>query len=90
VDSAAPSVSTLSGRVVSTTGQGVRNARVTITDTVGATRGVLTNTFGYFQFTDVPTGATYNVAATARGFSFTPRTVSVTGLVTQLDLIADK
>jgi len=90
VDSAAPSVSTLSGRVVSATGQNVRNARVTITDTTGVTRSVMTNSFGYFQFTDVPTGATYNVGATARGFSFTPRTVSVTGLVTQLDLIADK
>jgi hypothetical protein len=79
---------TVGGRVLTTGGTAIAGARVTFTDTTGASRSVLTNNFGQFQLTDAPVGSTYTVTVSAKRYSFAPRTVSISSELTELDLIA--
>ena len=79
---------TISGRVVSSSGAGVRAARVTITDSRGHTFTAISNAFGYYTFASVPSGDSYVANATSRGMTFSPRVVGVTDAVAGLDLVA--
>jgi hypothetical protein len=74
----------VAGRVITSEGRGVRNARVSVIDQHGATRVVLTGPRGEFNFVDVPTGETYVVAVTSRRFSFSPQVISVNDSVSDL------
>ncbi len=67
----------VSGRVTGTTGNGLRNARVTFTDSSGKVYAAVTNSFGYYSFTDLPSGSTFVTNVTARGYTFAPRLVQV-------------
>jgi len=82
--STAPGVS-VSGRVLTADGRGLRNATVTITDQNGVSRPVTTSSFGFFQFDDVAPGGTYTIRVFSRFFRFAPRTVQVTGNLTLAD-----
>ncbi|MBX3244652.1 MAG: S8 family serine peptidase [Acidobacteria bacterium] len=54
----------VSGRVMSNAGYGVRNVRITITDMVtGQSRATMTNAFGYYSFDSLPTTHLYTVYA---------------------------
>ena len=81
----------ISGRVLTTTGQGIPNARVTLTDSTGQTlrRTVLSNGFGIFRFGDLSVGQTYTISVTSRQYNLTPITVSVTSNLVNVDLIAE-
>jgi len=74
----------ISGRVITSEGRGVRNARVSLTDHLGESRFVLTGPRGEFEFTDVPTGATYVVTVAARRFTFEPQVISVNDSISDL------
>ena len=77
----------VAGRVVSPDGRGVYNARVMMTDSSGQTRYAMTNPFGYYQFTDVTSGADYIFSVTAKGFVSSPGIVrNVTEDITGLDI----
>ncbi|MFL6375082.1 MAG: NF038122 family metalloprotease [Pyrinomonadaceae bacterium] len=78
----------ISGRVLTSSGAGLRAARVTLQDSRGNTFTALTNSFGYYTFTNVPTGDTYIATASARRSVFAPRVVSVNDVLVDLDLIA--
>lgn len=80
---------TVSGRVLTTDGYGLRNAIVTFSDLRGGTRTARSSTFGYFFFDDVRAGGTYVVAVSAKRYSFTPRMISITDEIWDLDFIAD-
>lgn len=62
---------TVAGRATTANGSGIYQARVALTDATGATRIVLTNSFGYYRFADVAAGETYIVAATHKRYQFT-------------------
>ena len=79
---------TISGRVLTSGGRGVTNAMVTLTDTQGLIRQVITGRFGTYQCSNVTAGQIYTVAATSRRFSFAPRFVNITDNLTNLDLVA--
>lgn len=51
-------------------GRGIRNVRLTLTDSAGETRAVLSSAFGYYRFADVPAGETYILSATGKRFIF--------------------
>lgn len=77
----------ISGRVVSPTGQGVRSATIILIDSQGSTRRFTTGTFGYFSFSDVPQGSTtINVAS--RRYRFSPQSFNLTADLTDLSFIA--
>ncbi len=77
------------GRVFSGKGRGVANARVTLTDTNGATRLALTNAFGYYRFETVAAGETYIFMATHKRYQFPTQVVSVTEELTELNFTAE-
>ena len=82
----APSVANVSigGRV--TVGKnGLARARVTLTDTSGATRTMQTSAFGYYRFDDVEVGGTYIVSVNHKRYFFAPQVVSVVEELTELD-----
>jgi len=80
---------TISGRVLTPVGRGLRNAYVVLTDASGNTQMAQTSAFGYFRFSDVPAGETYIVSVVSKRFSFTPQVVSVTEEITGLNFIAN-
>ncbi len=77
IQAAAPPV-TVSGRVTTPSGAGLRGVIVTLTDTNGVRRTATTSTFGYYSFTNVPAGPTYTAAVASRRYQFTPVTQAIT------------
>lgn len=65
----------ISGRVMSPNGMGISKSSVTLTDTHGATRTVLTNPFGYYTFEDVAAGTSVTVSVSAKGRTFANPTI---------------
>jgi hypothetical protein len=78
----------VSGRVLSSDGRGVRGAYVTISGP-GGTRTMPTGRLGAYRFDDVATGADYTISAAARRFHFEPRVVEVNQALSNVDLIAE-
>lgn len=71
---------TLSGRVLSSIeGYGVKGATVVVVDSNGTSRTAITNAFGYYSFDELPLGATYILNASAKGETFDPQVVTLTG-----------
>ena len=80
-------VGEVSGRVTTPSGIGLRNAVVSLTDSLGVARTATTSSFGLYSFGDVPVGVTYTITVSSRRYRFTPRTVNVNGTLTGIDLI---
>jgi hypothetical protein len=78
----------ISGRVLTSGGSGLRNARVTLLEPNGTTRSVVTNTFGYYRFDNVAAGGNYLLSAEFRGLRFAPRTLHVVDALTDVKMVA--
>ncbi len=64
----------VSGRVMNGK-SGVRNARVMLRSFDGVdSRFAVTNSFGYYRFTDIPAGTTYLISVSSKGLTFAPDT----------------
>lgn len=83
----AAATATISGRVLTTGGRGIKRAVVTLTDSSNVARTFTTNNLGAYQFANVTTGQTYVISVQARRFSFTPQSIAVTGDITNQDLV---
>lgn len=68
----------IAGRVITAAGQGIGNVIISVTDSSGVARTALTNPFGYFSFSDIPTGHTYFVSAQGKGRQFAQPTQVIT------------
>ncbi|MBK8301972.1 MAG: carboxypeptidase regulatory-like domain-containing protein [Chloracidobacterium sp.] len=80
---------TISGRVLTAQGRGVRNAVVRLTLPDMTIRTVVSGPLGQFSFANVTTGQTYGLTATGRRFAFGTQNVSPTsGDVTGLTIVA--
>lgn len=77
----------LSGRILTPNGNGLRNARVVLTDEAGVSRTVITGPFGYYIFPDLEVGHTYIVGVVSKLYGFDSRSVSLTGSLTDLDFV---
>lgn len=77
------------GRVLNSGQRSVAGARVSMTDPAGATRTVLTNSFGHFTFADVPVGATYIFQVSSKRYVFAPQPVTVTDEVSELNFVGN-
>jgi len=63
--------SSISGRVITAGGSGIRNATVTISgDNLPTPMVTQTGTFGFYNFSGIPTGGTYIVTVNAKRFTF--------------------
>jgi hypothetical protein len=82
----------VSGRVTTADGRGIRNAAVTIAgDSLSEPRVVTTGSFGYFSFEGLQTGQTYVVTVNSQRFTFsTPsRVISLVDNIVDANFIAD-
>jgi hypothetical protein len=81
----------VSGRVVTAEGRGIRNARLTLTDAKGLTRTAQTVTFGYFRFDQIEAGQVYILEVASKRFVFanSRRVISVQEDVSELDFVAE-
>lgn len=78
------------GRVLTNEGAGISRVSVTLTDSAGVSRSATTNTFGYYNFTDVPAGETYVLTVNNKKYFFadSPRVVSVQNDLADIDFRA--
>lgn len=68
----------LSGRVLGAKGRaGLANARVSMTNSEGETVTVLTNSSGYYRFTDVEVGQAVVISVTSKRYIYAPKVVNV-------------
>lgn len=82
----------ITGRVLTAGGNGIRNAVITLTSTNGTSQSVRTSSFGYFKFDGVESGATVVVSVSSKNFRFNPssQVVNVGDKVGELYFIAEK
>ncbi|MGI8786189.1 MAG: carboxypeptidase regulatory-like domain-containing protein, partial [Pyrinomonadaceae bacterium] len=78
------------GRVLTATGRGIGNARVSLTNANGETRMAMTNAFGFYHFADVESGATYILSVAAKRYRFEnpTRVLSVNEEIENADFVA--
>ncbi len=60
----------VSGRVTTPDGRDLRNATVTITDSLGVRRTAMTSSLGFYSFDNVRTGEIYTIAVQSRRYRF--------------------
>lgn len=60
----------ISGRAMSSTGRGIRNVMIRLTDGEGHIRFASTSAFGYYRFNDVNAGETVIITAKGKRFEF--------------------
>jgi len=82
---------TVSGRVMTAHGKGIRNVLVRFVDDAGQIRTVLTSTFGYYKFADIPAGQTYTISVSAKKYTFAQPTqvLNLTGETSDVNFVAD-
>jgi hypothetical protein len=68
----APTAATVSvsGRVTTITGRGIRSVQLFLTDSQGNIRTTTTSTFGYYHFDNVQVGETYILSASGKHYNF--------------------
>jgi hypothetical protein len=80
----------VSGRVLTFDGSGLRDAKVTLTDTDGNSRSITTGSFGYFRFDDVRAGETYVVSVVSKRYQFSPQVITVNEELSELNFTAQQ
>ena len=80
----------ISGRVLTPDGRGLRNATVTIIDSMGNRRTATTGSFGYYHFYDVESGSSMVMGVTSNRFRFTSRVVQVFDSVDDVNFIGQE
>lgn len=78
---------TVSGRVTTPAGIGLRNAVVTMTDSQGFKRTATTSSFGVYTFENVKGGETYIIGVSSKRYRFGPRTLLINEGLTALDFV---
>jgi hypothetical protein len=79
----------ISGRVLTTSGSGLRNAVVVLTDQSGQVLSARTSTFGYYRFEAVEAGQTVILSVLSKQFQFTPRVLFVSEDLSEINLVPD-
>lgn len=79
----------IAGRVATATGNGIRNAVVTLTDANGAMHTTRSSTFGYYHFDNIPIGTTV-ISVSSKRFTFTNPTqvINVSENLSDVDFTA--
>lgn len=77
----------LAGRVLTPSGNPLRNASVSITDLNGIRRTATTSSFGIYAFSDIREDTAYTISATSRRYRFASQTITVTSDLGNVDLV---
>lgn len=78
---------TLSGKVTTPNGRGLRNAVVRLTDPLGVVRTVNTSSFGLYHFDDVTPAESYTITVSSKRYRFAAANVLVKGNMVNFDLV---
>lgn len=81
-------VASAGGRVMTASGRGIFNARVTLMDLSGNTRTAITNPFGYYRFDGIPTGGNYTIGVRSKSYTFTSQSMQINGNMSGVNFIA--
>lgn len=81
----------VSGRVQTAGGRGIRSVRVSLIQADGTTKFVTTTAFGYYRFDNVEVGQSIVVSVAGKRFRFTPGTqvINMTEDIANLDFTAN-
>ena len=79
----------LSGKVLTSMGEGVPNARLTLVDTNGETRTAVANSLGFYKFEGLTVSHTYYLNVSSRDYTFRTQAVSMFDNVSNFNLIAE-
>lgn len=84
------SYTSVSGRFLTSMGNGIRNVNVTLVEENGTVHTTKTGAFGYYRFDDIIAGQTVVVTANAKRYTFQPtsRIVMLTDELTDFDWIS--
>lgn len=77
----------ISGRVLTPEGLGVRNATVVMTDSSGGVRHVTTSSFGIYTFENVTAAVSYTVSVSSKRYRFAPRVITPSANIADLDFL---
>lgn len=82
----------VSGRVLNAGGKGIRGVRVVLTDARGASRAVVTNSFGFYSFDEIAAGQTVVVSVSAKKYAFAVETqiLNVSENLTEVNFTAEE
>jgi uncharacterized delta-60 repeat protein len=78
---------TISGRVLTVDGRGLKSARVILTDRAGVTLTAATGARGAYRFEDVESGQTYTLSVASRRYEYDTRFLTLTDNLTGLDFV---
>jgi hypothetical protein len=81
----------VSGRVLTSAGNGIGGVSVILTDENGVSRTALTSSLGYYQFDEVEAGRSYVVSVSSKRYSFSPpsQLLNVQGQLEDINFITD-
>ena len=80
----------ISGKVADRSGRAIVRAQVRFTDANGGSRTALTNQFGYFTLDEIEAGQTYVLQTAAKGYTFSPKIISVNDDLTEIVIAANE
>lgn len=79
----------VSGRVVTAAGRGIRGALVTISDAGGTSRTAVTNTFGYFRIEGVNAGREYVITTRSKGRDLPAVILQVNDEISDITIVSE-
>ena len=85
VGSSQPNLVSISGRILSLTGQSVYRAVISLNESNGNVRYAITNPFGYYRFDNVIVGGTYNLEVKHKRYSFASQVLFIEKAVSDLN-----
>jgi predicted outer membrane repeat protein len=78
----------VSGRIFTPDGYGLRNARVILTDSGGSARTAISSSFGFYRFDNVTAGEIYVLSVSSKRYQFSPQVVNVMEEINELNFSA--
>lgn len=80
----------ISGRITTADGQGLKNATVSIVDQLRTIHRVTTNSFGIYRVDNLQTGGSYTIDVSSKRYRFPSRVVSITGELANVDFVGQE
>ncbi len=82
-----PTIASISGRVTTPQGGGLRNAVVSLDTGQGVPIKVLSSSLGYYQFENIPVGSGYVVSVASKRYRFQTQQVNLSNNLSNLDFV---
>lgn len=75
------------GSVQTPDGRGLRNASVSIIDSLGVKQTVTTSSFGVYTLGNIRAGETYTISVSSKRYRFVPRVLQLSGDLTNINFV---